>query len=144
MTLHKKILLVDDDTDDQYFFVDALRETYPDVQCVIANNGLEAILQLKTIAPTPSIIFLDLNMPFMNGYECLEDLKKDDSFKNIPVIIYSTTNNSADYQRIKEMGAKAFLSKPADFDILKSKLAEILKLDFSIKPFLYRIFFLIP
>ena len=130
MPAHKKILLVDDDSDDQLFFTDALSEVNPDIECITAKNGLEAIVHLKTISPMPTIIFLDLNMPFMNGFECLAELQKENKFKNIPVVIYSTSSNTIDVERTKEMGAKHFMTKPSDFNILKTKLREILSMEF--------------
>ena len=130
MSAHTKILLVDDDEDDQFFFMDALKEVYPSVQCEIANNGLEAIGQLKSVSPLPSIIFLDLNMPLMNGYECLAGLKKDERLRNIPIVIYTTSTNNAELERIGRLGAKAILSKPSDFDILKMQLGEIMEMQF--------------
>ena len=128
---HKKILLVDDDVDDQLIFIDALNEVEPAIECITFNNGLEALAQLKTIALKPSLIFLDLNMPFMNGFEWLEQIKKDDQFKEIPVVIFTTSNNPADEKRTKELGAALFFTKTPDFKLLKSKLVDIIKTDFS-------------
>ncbi len=59
MATHKKILLVDDDTDDQLFFVDAIKELIPTIECSIANNGLEALEHLEKVPQPPSLIFLD-------------------------------------------------------------------------------------
>lgn len=122
-----KILMVDDDSDDQLFFIDAINELAPSILCVIANNGLEAIDHLEKVSPPPALIFLDLNMPFMNGIECLAQLKSMTGFQTIPVIILSTSNHELDIERTLSMGAAHFLTKPADFEILKHKLKEILE-----------------
>jgi len=63
----KRILLVDDDVDDQVYFLDAINEINPSMECKLANNGLEALQSIK-ILPAFDIIFLDLNMPIMNGF----------------------------------------------------------------------------
>ncbi|MDQ3051311.1 MAG: response regulator [Bacteroidota bacterium] len=131
MSNHKKILLVDDDKDDQLFFIDAINEIEPEVECIVANNGLEAIVHLNSIAPLPTLIFLDLNMPFMNGFECLSEIKKAEKFKSIPVVIFTTTNHPIDQDRMRSMGAKLFLTKPPDFRVLKTKLDAILHTDFD-------------
>ncbi len=131
MGFHKKILLVDDDADDQLFFVDAVKEVEPAIDCGVANNGLEALEQLETIPPPPSLIFLDLNMPLMNGFECLAELKKTDAYKEIPVIIFTTSNQAKDVERTIAMGAKMYLTKPADFNSLKNKLHDILTTNFG-------------
>ena len=131
MSIHKKILLVDDDIDDQLFFVDAVKEIQPTLECDIASNGLEALDHLDKVPPPPSIIFLDLNMPIMNGFECLAKLKAIKQYKEIPVVIFTTSNQPVDVERTISMGAKLFLTKPPDFEVLKDKLHDILKTDFA-------------
>lgn len=131
MSIHKKILLVDDDSDDQLFFIDAIKELEPSLECGIANNGVEALDLLKKVPPPPSLIFLDLNMPLMNGFECLAKLKEINQYKEIPVIIFTTSNHPVDVERTISMGAKMFLTKPPDFEVLKEKLDDILKTDFE-------------
>ncbi|HLA54676.1 MAG TPA: response regulator [Flavobacterium sp.] len=126
-----KILLVDDDTDDQFFFLDAINSINESLQCEVANNGVEAIDHLQKIPPPPSLIFLDLNMPMMNGYECLERIKKLEKFSQIPVIIFTTSNNPKDRELTKKLGAKIFLTKTSDFRQLQFQLSEILKLELN-------------
>jgi CheY-like chemotaxis protein len=130
----RRILLIDDDADDQLYFRDALNEVSPDSHCEIASNGREALEQIE-IPPPPDLIFLDLNMPVMNGYETLAALKKQHKYKDIPIVIFTTSKNSQDVQRSQELGANLFLTKPADFGILCSKLLKILHLDFANLPF---------
>ena len=127
MSSNKKILLVDDDSDDQLFFVEAIKELAPSIDCSIANNGVEALDHLETVPPPPTLIFLDLNMPLMNGFECLAHLKKINQYKEIPVIIFTTSNNPNDKELTIEMGATMFLTKPPDFNVLKNKLHHILQ-----------------
>ena len=131
MGIHKKILLVDDDVDDQLFFVDAIKELEPAIDCDVANNGLEALDHLEKIPPPPNLIFLDLNMPLMNGFECLAELKKTKAYQEIPVIIFTTSNQPKDVERTIAMGAKMYLTKPPDFNALKDKLQDILKMNFA-------------
>ena len=126
-----KILLVDDDADDQFFFMDAISNIDSSLHCEVANNGIEAIDHLKTIPPPPSVIFLDLNMPMMNGYECLEKIKQLPEFKEIPVVIFTTSSNPKDKEITKKLGAKIFLTKTSDFRQLQIQLKEILKLELN-------------
>ena len=127
----KKILLVEDDVDDQLIFSDAISGITAGFQCTTANNGLEAMLHLRTLKPVPSLIFIDLNMPFMNGFECLRQIKADSRFSHIPVIVFTTSDSPADKEITKELGASMFLSKTDDFELLKSNLLRILETDFS-------------
>jgi CheY-like chemotaxis protein len=120
------IMLVDDDADDQLFFLDAINAIDKSLRCDVANNGLEAMTRLNNDLP-PSAIFLDLNMPKMNGYECLQQIKKSDALKQIPVIIFTTTNNPKEAERTRQLGAASFLTKTSDFKKLKLQLGEILQ-----------------
>jgi len=129
--IHKTILLVDDDLDDQVIFLDALTEIAKQVTCKIANNGVEAFKILQRMTPPPSIIFLDLNMPFMNGFECLGLIKKDEAYKRIPMVILTTSNDPVDEARAKGLGAQLFFTKTPDFNLLKSTIMDVLTTDFS-------------
>lgn len=131
MSLHKKILLVDDDTDDQEFFIEALKELEPLMEYSIANNGLEALEYLNTNPPPPSLIFLDLNMPNMNGFECLAELKKGNRFNEIPVVILTTSSDPENKERSLKMGARVFLTKVAGMAAIKFQLHEMLEKDFA-------------
>ncbi len=121
-----KILLIDDDDDDQLIFKDALKEIHFTSDCLIANNGLEALAILANEHENPAIIFLDLNMPLMNGVEFLIHIKKEKTFADIPVVIFSTSNNPADKEQMLSLDAELFITKTSNFKLLKDKLAEIL------------------
>jgi len=131
MVQSKNIFLVDDDVDDQLFFTDALREIDSNISCAIANNGREALDYLRKMTLLPEILFLDLNMPFMNGYECLSHLKNELRLSRIPVVIFTTSNDPKDAEITHQLGAEVFLSKPNEFKLLREKLEKILALDFS-------------
>ena len=132
----RKILLVDDDADDQVYFRDAINELNASLKCDIANNGREALDQIQQ-PPPPDLIFLDLNMPVMNGYECLEFLKTEERYKNIPVVIFTTSRNKQDVEQARQLGAHLFFTKPTNFNTLCSKLNKILEMDFSKMQFNY-------
>jgi CheY-like chemotaxis protein len=100
----------------------ALENVAPGSHCDISNNALEAFQYLHTRVETPDMIFLDLNMPLMNGFEFLLILKNDPSFSLVPVIIFSTSDNPEDQARAKELGALQFITKTADIELLKKDL----------------------
>ena len=126
----KNILLIDDDTDDHLFFTDALKEIDTGIQCVIENNARDALERLKKLSILPDILFLDLNMPFLNGYEFLRHLKSEPHLREIPVIIFSTSTDRKDAELAHQLGADFFLSKPNEFGELCIQLANILNFDF--------------
>jgi len=128
---YPKILLVDDDLDDQKFFIDALQEISPYLNCSVANNGIEALEHLALKPPSPSVIFLDLNMPLMNGLECLKNLKSNKLYNEIPVVILTTSNNSVYKLETARLGAESYLTKANSFETLKINLKEVLEKRFG-------------
>lgn len=118
--------IIDDDTDDQQFLVEALVENDPSCRCYTAFNGEEAVTNLlDAITPIPDVIFLDLNMPILNGKKCLAILKQTPSFQHIPVIIYSTTSSKQEILEITKQGASYFLMKTHSNKDLREQLASI-------------------
>lgn len=120
------ILIVDDDPEDIELFVQAVAEVDESVNCVEAYNGIEALKILKRSSWMPDYIFLDINMPLMNGRRCLEEIKLNSAYSKIPVIIYSTTSDKNQIEACRQMGAD-FLTKPDSFDVLKQYLRQLLK-----------------
>ncbi len=126
-----KIFLIDDDEDDQLFFKDAIELINPSFQCETAANGKIALEKLRATSSLPDIIFLDLNMPVMNGFEFLIQIKKENALSKIPVGIFTTSNLIRDKKLTKEFGAQFFLTKPNDFHVLRKKLQQVLSADFT-------------
>jgi CheY-like chemotaxis protein len=114
MTTHKVLMIVEDDVDDRLYFSDAVKEINASNECIEAWNGAQALKLLRKVKKLPDFIFIDINMPVMNGLDCLEKLKEDEQLKNIPVIIYSTSKYQKDSDYTRELGASSFITKPAD------------------------------
>jgi CheY-like chemotaxis protein len=107
-------LLVEDDEDDRFFFLETLRSIDPAIQSMVAINGKEALTLLNNdFFSLPDYIFLDLNMPLMNGLKCLEEIRKIPALKQIPVIIYSTTSEKEVEEKSRSSGAFSFFIKPS-------------------------------
>ena len=121
------LLIVDDDEDDRDLFCAAVNDVDPAIHCLMAQNGYEALRALRSCRlEKPDIIFLDLNMPRMNGLQTLTELKKDEALKDIPVIIYSTSKLEEDKEKTKKQGAAAFLTKPTSLDELRIDIEQLL------------------
>ena len=118
-----KILLVDDDTDDCLLFCEAINLIDKNIECVIVENGKEALLALKTLVP--DIIFMDINMPVLDGKQCLREIKSTEFLKNIPVVICSTSSDQAEINGILNLGA-GFMTKPVYFDLLVTSLKQFI------------------
>ena len=111
----KRILLAEDDVDDQQFFLDFLQNRDDLVLLPVAQDGVMLIEQLERIADTPDMpdyIILDQNMPKQNGLQTLRLLKDDTRFSHIPVIIYSTYTDDMLIKKGTETGACLVVSKP--------------------------------
>lgn len=129
----QNILLADDDQDDRMFFQDALQDINIDATLVTAENGEELMQMLLGHPPKnkPDIIFLDLNMPCKNGYECLTEIKKNDQLKNLPVIIFSTSLQQQSVNTVYDQGANLYIVKPNSFSKLKQVIESVLSLNWS-------------
>ena len=128
----RNIFLVEDDEDDQQFFIEAIKKIDTSIVLNISKNGVEALTKLNNMDELPDVIFMDINMPLMNGFACLTELKKQIRFKTIPVVILSTTNNPAEAELAVMLGASFFLSKPSHFPLLKKNIARIVDLYYPI------------
>jgi CheY-like chemotaxis protein len=101
-----------------------LQEVNPTVTFQSAANGNEALDRLRAAgAQLPDVIFLDLNMPRMDGRQCLSELKNDPELKHIPVIIYTTSGHPKDIEQTLQNGAACFITKPTDTRELYNLLA---------------------
>jgi len=120
----KIILLADDDMDDTEMFCEALAEIDEDILCHCAENGSEALKILDSLDENPGVIFLDLNMPIMNGWECLKELKSNQRYKDIPVIMISTSSHKNDMENAASSGAVCYFIKPNNF----KDLIQVLKI----------------
>jgi len=126
MKLERTVVLIDDDHDDFEIFSMALSEADPSVLCIYYDSAKEALIQLtEKNSPQPDFIFLDLNMPGMNGLQFLESLKES-TISNLPVVVYSTSLLPTHKEKIKELGVFSSFIKPFShrelINILKSIL----------------------
>ena len=125
-TLH--VLLADDDRDDRKFFSDALEKLNIPFQLSDFPACEELLLHINK-ENTPDIIFLDLNMPYLNGHECLHEIRKNKKFDAIPVVIYTTSSNRKDIESTFEKGANIYIVKPNRFDEIVYLLQDIFSTD---------------
>jgi CheY-like chemotaxis protein len=127
MARNRTILIIDDDDDDRALFADAMREIDGSITCISAIDGHDALKFLKNEANSlPDYIFLDLNMPRLNGKQCLAEIKKNSRLRNIPVIIYSTSGRPEDMEETKKLGAMQFITKPTLFDEIIDAIVSVL------------------
>ena len=110
------IFLADDDNDDRMLFTEVLVELPFDLTVQTFDNGVDLMSSLlDRNLSLPDVIFLDLNMPLMNGEECLEDIRREPKLVKIPIIIYSGFLDRDQVILLKEKGADHYLQKPSNF-----------------------------
>jgi len=130
MSIAKNIFLIDDDTDDQDFFVKAISGLKNISLSGVTNNGSEALKTLNNSTLLPDFIFLDFNMPLMNGIECLREIKKSPRTKDIPVFMLSSAIEQAKLSR--ELGAKGFIKKSNDITAFRKELDRVINLSITV------------
>src|ERR1700735_4238633 len=98
---YSKVFLIEDDEDDQELFVMALRQINPSLDCAVLSDAYSALQALEQNEAAPDLIFLDLNMPVMTGQQFLNELRKKDPNRQIPVVVLSTSSNQATIDEAK-------------------------------------------
>ncbi len=123
------ILIAEDDADDRYLLQSAFEENGYSDKLVFVENGVELLDFLHQIdgnlVKLPRFILLDLNMPKKDGREVLKEIKQNQYFKQIPIIIFSTTNNEQEMKRCYELGANSYITKPNSFENLIKTVAAV-------------------
>ena len=116
------IVLADDDDEDALNFRDALKHIAVKAQLTVVRNGDELMRLLRETPILPRTIFLDLNMPRKNGFECLREIRANKRYHDINVIIFSTSQQEDVTDSLYYNGAQYYIRKPADFHELTSIL----------------------
>lgn len=123
------ILLADDDIDDCIFFKEALNELPLTPNLTVMHDGEQLMQLLKNETNEfPDVLFLDLNMPRKNGFECLSEIKLSKKLNQLPVIIFSTSFEQEVVNQLCQHGAQYFIRKPSEFSQFKKIIHQSLAL----------------
>jgi CheY-like chemotaxis protein len=117
-------LLVDDDPDDHELFSETLKDVYPFIKCTFANDAHDALHKIRSAHFLPDVIILDMNMPGMNGVQCLKELRKIKLLDEVPVYIYSTSSDECIREICKNMGAADYIVKPNNIPAIKKNIVK--------------------
>lgn len=127
MTEKNTVFLIDDDLDDQEIFSYVMRELDNQIKCSFASDGIRALQRINGDSWfTPGLIFIDINMPRMNGVECLREIKKIERLRNVPVYMYSTSAEPDIIGQCKKLGAAGYIQKHHDTDAVKEEFRKII------------------
>lgn len=126
-TKHLKILLADDDLDDCSFFKHAIEELPMSAHLTTVHDGEQLMHYLSDNQEhLPHVLFLDINMPRKNGLECLSEIKRNPKLKDIPVVMFSTSNSWDTINMLFKSGSHVYIHKPSDFAQLKQVIQHAL------------------
>lgn len=128
--MNSPFFYVDDDTDDLEIFAMAAKSLFIDVE--LFDNGSEMIQALLNPPPTPAIIFIDINMPMMPGYEVIKTIKEIRELVHIPLIVWTTTDDANTIAKCKILGADYFIQKPTSLSYLTHTLSHVAAMDWTI------------
>lgn len=123
------IIFCEDDEDDRLLFKDVLHDFNSELKVEFVSHGLRLMELLKQYLP--DLVFLDLEMPFKNGLECLLEIRRSPALEKLPVIVFSSTTRQSNIQTAYDMGAHLFLIKSSTFSEYTSSIRAVLQLDWS-------------
>lgn len=125
------IFYTDDDQEDIDFFREIIDIIDTNVKVVTQRNGEELLHALDNPPPTPYLVFLDINMPGMNGLETLRRMRESEKHKDLPVVMFSTSSDDITIQQSKDLGASFYVPKSGAFDKLKKSIEHTLKINWD-------------
>nr|WP_295931822.1 response regulator [uncultured Dyadobacter sp.] len=122
----KTIYLVDDDQDDRFFIREAIQDCGANAEIIEIENGFDLLALVKdSCDPATSVIIIDMNMPKMNGLETVSAIRLDSRFREMPVVMLSTSSNPALIETAYDSGVSDFVTKPSTFDEFAELAADI-------------------
>jgi CheY-like chemotaxis protein len=127
------VLMAEDDPDDRFLIEQAFLEVQSRGDLRFVEDGEELISYLvrsgkyadPTLSPRPTLVLLDLNMPKKDGREALVEIKKDPDLREIPVVVWTTSNEIEDKIECQKAGASKYVTKPMDFAGLVGAVKEL-------------------
>jgi CheY-like chemotaxis protein len=130
----KKIVIADDDADDCLLFQDVLEDLNIKTDLVIIANGRQLLDYLFEKEDMPELIFLDMNMPLIDGMEALIEIRKCARLQNVPIVIFSTSSHNQIVIDVYKAGANLFIRKPDSFEKMRKILNDVFSQDLTIRP----------
>lgn len=125
------IFYADDDLEDLDFFTEVTSTIARDINVITHDDGDKLITALQNPPPSPHVIFLDLNMPGKNGFDVLQQLKSTELLKEIPVVIFSTSNDEANIERSRSLGASMYLPKLPSYEQFRQSIEDTLNINWN-------------
>lgn len=125
------IFYTDDDQEDLEFFKEATDAIDRDLEVVTIDGGPKLIDAIENPPPHPHILFLDLNMPGLTGFDVIEILRQREGSKDIPIVVFSTSRDENYIKKSLELGANYYVPKSTSFDSLRKSIEHTINIDWT-------------
>lgn len=125
------IIYTDDDQEDLEFFKEIVDLIDENVEVTTLRNGKALLQELEERTTEPDCLFLDVNMPGMNGFETLKQLRSSEKFGHVPVVMFSTSGDQVTIDKSRELGASLFVQKSGVLDNLRKSVKHVLEIDWA-------------
>lgn len=122
------VLLIEDNRGDVFLFQEAAKMFSDDMNITVASDGREATIIINKGSTIPDLVILDINLPFKNGIEILREMKNNDSYISVPVVMFTSSGDSMDREKALNLGAKAYVTKPIELEDYISTVSSIFSL----------------
>lgn len=119
------VFLVDDDEDDRFLVKEVFKQSSPECKLRLLSNGEELIQALAQTDHLPSLVLLDINMPFMGGMEALKIIRQNPAYDTIPIIMLTTSDQLSDRQQATMLKANGFITKPPTLQQLNNEVLRL-------------------
>ncbi len=125
------IFYTDDDEDDLAFFRRVIHLIDESYSVITYEDGTQLLNALDNPPPCPSLLFLDINMPGINGIQVLETIRKSEKHSSLPIIMFSTTNDQFVIRKAHALGANFYIPKASTFGELKKSIEHTLQINWN-------------
>lgn len=125
------LLLAEDDEDDVLLFKTIIGELNRDIIVTVASDGNILMNLLQQPTTEADMIFLDLNMPYKNGFECLREIRANEKWSNVKVVILSTSSHPQQIETAYKGGADLYLAKPTSYNQFKNMMENCMSLNWA-------------
>ena len=126
------IFYTDDDQDDIEFFKEIVMDIDSSYNVVTQSNGLELLQALENPPPTPYVVFLDINMPGINGLDVLKKVRESAANKLLPIVMFSTSSDINIIEKSRSLGATYYMPKSGVFEQLKKSITHALAINWAV------------
>lgn len=131
MTKKLTVFYTDDDKEDLDFFREAMESIDKSVEVVTLGGSSQLLHVIDNPPPHPHILFLDLNMPGLNGFDVLEILRSKEVSHDLPIVIFSTSRDEELINKSRELGATYYVPKSMSFESLRRSIQHAINIDWT-------------